>query len=95
MEGYDRLAALMTGDKGLSIFRAFKRLNAKNLLYLQAEIAIKEKELNRIMKEDRESEEKFREHFSFSVRLLKGGEEPSRQWKKWKELRVLLGEYSE
>ncbi|KAL5337872.1 hypothetical protein BJX70DRAFT_399145 [Aspergillus crustosus] len=55
-ESYDTLAALMTNDKGLSIFRSFKRLNAKNLLYLQAEIAIKEKELNMLIQRDHDLE---------------------------------------
>ncbi|KAL4913780.1 hypothetical protein BDW62DRAFT_213975 [Aspergillus aurantiobrunneus] len=94
MEGYDKLAALMTSDKGLSIFRSFKTLNAKNLLYLQAEIALKEKELNDIMKQDRESQDKYRVKYSSSVQFLKGMCEPSEQWKKWVELRELLEKYN-
>ncbi|KAL4941869.1 hypothetical protein BDV06DRAFT_222700 [Aspergillus oleicola] len=94
MEGYDRLASLMTSDKGLSIFRSFQSLQAKNLLYLQAEIAIKEKELKNIVKDDRESQDKYREKYSCSVRLLKGREGPSEQWVKWEELRVLLDKYN-
>ncbi|KAL4983965.1 hypothetical protein BDW68DRAFT_181096 [Aspergillus falconensis] len=90
MEGYDKLAALMTGDKGLSIFRSFKMLNTKNLLFLQAEIAIKEKELKEIMHKDRESGDKYRKMYSSSVRLLKGMDEPSEQWQKWLEIRELL-----
>ncbi|KAL2831693.1 hypothetical protein BDW59DRAFT_157659 [Aspergillus cavernicola] len=94
MEGYDKIAALMTGDKGLAIFRSFKKLNAKNLLYLQAEITIKEKELNDIMQEDRDSQDFDREKFSASVWFLKGVAEPSEQWKKWVELRELLEKYN-
>ncbi|KAL4732877.1 hypothetical protein BDV11DRAFT_210640 [Aspergillus similis] len=80
MVGYGKLAALMTGDKGLSIFRSFKMLNTKNLLFLQAEIAIKEKG--------------YREKYSSSVRFLKGMDEPSEQWRKWLEIRELLEKYN-
>ncbi|KAL4763105.1 uncharacterized protein BDW70DRAFT_21460 [Aspergillus foveolatus] len=94
MEGYDKLAALMTGDKGLSIFRSFKMLNTKNLLFLQAEITIKEKEFEEIMLKDRQSGDKYREKYSSSVRLLKGMDEPSEQWRKWLEIRELLEKYN-
>lgn len=95
MAGYDRVASLMTGDKGLSIFRSFRKLNAKNLLYLQAEITLKENELNKIMQEDQESHDSYREMFSGSVLFLKGINEPSEQWEKWLEVRELLEKYSE
>ncbi|KAL2814903.1 hypothetical protein BDW59DRAFT_176293 [Aspergillus cavernicola] len=95
MEGYDKLAALMTGDKGLSIFRSFKRLNAKNLLYLQAEIVIKEQELNEIIQKDRASQGFPQRNFSTSVRYLKGGiDGPCQQWCKWVEVRELLEKYN-
>ncbi|KAL4780596.1 hypothetical protein BJX76DRAFT_364187 [Aspergillus varians] len=94
MGGYDDLAALMTSDKGLSIFRSFKTLNAKNLLYLQAEIALREKELNDIMEQDRASKDKYLEKLSCSVRMLKGIPEPSRQWEKWLQVRDLLDKYN-
>ncbi|KAL4973020.1 hypothetical protein BDW66DRAFT_162447 [Aspergillus desertorum] len=71
MEGYDKLAALMT-----------------------AEIAIKEKELEEIMHKDIESGDKYREKYSSSVRLLKGMDEPSEQWRKWLEIRELLEKYN-
>ncbi|KAL4932080.1 uncharacterized protein BDV17DRAFT_288166 [Aspergillus undulatus] len=94
-EGYDKLANLMTSDKGLSIFRSFKRLNAKNLLYYQAEIEIKEKELNDIIQADRDSQDFMREKLTSSVRLLQGIGEPSEQWVKWLEIRALLEKYNE
>lgn len=95
MAGYDKVASLMTGDKGLSIFRSFKKLNATNLLYLQAEITLKEKELKGIIQEDQDSQDPYREKFSGSVLFLKGAGEPSEQWEKWLELRELLEKYSE
>lgn len=95
MAGYDKVASLMTGDKGLSIFRSFKKLNATNLLYLQAEITLKENELKGIIQEDQDSQDPYREKFSGSVLYLKGVGEPSEQWEKWLELRELLEKYSE
>ncbi|KAL4994747.1 hypothetical protein BDV10DRAFT_188717 [Aspergillus recurvatus] len=96
MAGYDKLAVLMTSDKGLSIFRSFKRLNATNLLYLQAEIALKEEELFDIAKKDRESEDDLRKEYSSSVKYMKGfsEDEPSEQWEKWLQVRELLEKYN-
>ncbi|KAL6235902.1 hypothetical protein BDW75DRAFT_229947 [Aspergillus navahoensis] len=72
-----------------------KKEEAKtNLLFLQAEIAIKEKELKEIMHKDRESGDKYREKYPSSVRLLKGMDEPSEQWRKWLEIRELLEKYN-
>ncbi|KAL4878732.1 hypothetical protein BJY04DRAFT_220799 [Aspergillus karnatakaensis] len=91
-QGYDRLAALITSDKGLSIFRSFKHLNAKNLLYLQAEIVNLEAELEELIEKDAASKQGHNAKFSTSVRLLK--EANSEQWKKWVELRELLERYN-
>ncbi|KAL2869830.1 uncharacterized protein BJX67DRAFT_370634 [Aspergillus lucknowensis] len=96
MQGYDRLAAVMAADKGLSIFRSFKRLNAKNLLYLQAEIVNCESELDEIIEEDKNSGDFFREKYSTSVRCLKEGlgDETPKQWVKIRQLRELLDKYN-
>lgn len=82
----------MTEDKSLSIFRSFRRLNAKNLLYLQAEIVIKEKELDEIIQKDNASNQFPKDKFTCSVEMLKG--EGSEQWTKFVELRQLLEKYS-
>ena len=50
--GYPRLAAHMSLQPETAIFRTFSELNAKNLLYMQAEIALLEKELHRCELED-------------------------------------------
>ncbi|KAL3458634.1 hypothetical protein BJX64DRAFT_279755 [Aspergillus heterothallicus] len=96
MHGYDRLATLMASDKGLSIFRSFKKLNAKNLLYLQAEIVNLQKELERIIQQDEASNDGTREKFSTSVYYLKEGLYPgqSAQWGKVLQLRELLDKYN-
>jgi hypothetical protein len=96
MHGYERLAGLMANDKGLSIFRSFKKLNAKSLLYLQAEIVNIQTELEQIIEADKSSNDDTREKFSTSVYFLKEGiESGSEQWAKVLELRELLDKYSE
>jgi hypothetical protein len=97
MHGYARLASLMANDKGLSIFRSFKKLNTKNLLYLQAEIVNVQTELERLIQEDEASVDETRKQFSTSVYCLKEGllGSESDQWAKVLELRELLDKYSE
>ncbi|KAL4775845.1 hypothetical protein BDW60DRAFT_225026 [Aspergillus nidulans var. acristatus] len=93
--GYSDLATLMYKDKGLSIFRSFRHLNAKNLLYYQAEIVNAEAELQEIIEDDATSGDTDREKFASSVRYLKDSQfPPSEQWKKFIELRGLLEAYN-
>ncbi|KAL2792930.1 hypothetical protein BJX66DRAFT_233964 [Aspergillus keveii] len=96
MHGYARLASLMANDKGLSIFRSFKKLNTKNLLYLQAEIVNVQTELERLIQEDEASVDETRKQFSTSVYCLKEGllGSESDQWAKVLELRELLDKYN-
>ncbi|OJI88570.1 hypothetical protein ASPTUDRAFT_135162 [Aspergillus tubingensis CBS 134.48] len=90
-KGYDKLAALMSRDPGSSIYRRFSKLNAKNLLYLQAEVAYIENELRTIIVEDSKSEDK--KTFPFSVWDIKTSDDPF-QWEKVLEARKLLNEYN-
>lgn len=92
--GYDELAALMVRDKGLSTFRSYMKLNTQNLLILQAEITLTEKELRKVMQEDQGSGEFHREKYRACVSYMKEGIESSAQWAKWLELRELLEKYS-
>ncbi|TVY33855.1 hypothetical protein LSUB1_G007853, partial [Lachnellula subtilissima] len=55
-EGYPRLAALQGTYPQLGIYRRFATLNARNLLYLQAELLDLETSLNEYTKEDGGSE---------------------------------------
>jgi hypothetical protein len=91
-EGYDRLAAWIASDRGLSIYRRFAKLNAKNLLYLQAEIITVAEDLREIIDEDEKSEDAKVQRFTTSVWYLKNT--PSLQWARFLELRRLLNEYS-
>ncbi|RHZ62599.1 hypothetical protein CDV55_101380 [Aspergillus turcosus] len=92
IEGYDKLAAWIASDRGLSIYRRFSRLNAKNLLYLQAEIITVAEDLQEIIDEDKTSEDAKVQRFATSVWYLKNT--PSLQWARFLELRSLLNEYN-
>ncbi|RHZ65491.1 uncharacterized protein CDV56_105129 [Aspergillus thermomutatus] len=91
-DGYDKLAAWIASDRGLSIYRRFARLNAKNLLYLQAEIITVAEDLQEIIDEDQKSEDAKVKRYSTSVWYLKNT--PSLQWARFLELRRLLNEYN-
>ncbi|RAL07893.1 uncharacterized protein BO97DRAFT_438001 [Aspergillus homomorphus CBS 101889] len=75
----------MALDPGSCIFRRFAKLNAKNLLYLQAELAYLQGDLDLNAQED---------HFSDSLNQPEQ-EYPSQQWRKILEARQLLKEYNE
>jgi hypothetical protein len=53
--GYKKLASLMGQNPEVAIFRRFNTLNARNLLYLQAELVDLEKRLEEASKLDEES----------------------------------------
>jgi hypothetical protein len=57
-EGYPKLAALQGTYPQLGIYRRFSTLNARNLLYLQAELIILETNLNEFTKKDCVSEDR-------------------------------------
>jgi hypothetical protein len=56
-EGYPKLAALQGTYPQLGIYRRFATLNARNLLYLQAELVILESNLNQFTSKDYVSED--------------------------------------
>ncbi|BCS02718.1 uncharacterized protein AKAW2_60982S [Aspergillus luchuensis] len=97
-EGYDKLAAVMALDPGSCIFRRFAKLNAKNLLYLQAEVAYIEEDLQHIITEDKNSASPEKANYPYSVWELKESlhqkDEYPEQWMKVLEARKLLNEYN-
>lgn len=58
LEGYPKLAALQGIYPQLGIYRRFSTLNARNLLYLQAELVILEINLNEFTNKDCVSEDR-------------------------------------
>ncbi|KAH0565076.1 hypothetical protein GP486_001533 [Trichoglossum hirsutum] len=96
LEGYPRLANLFGQYLGMAIFRRFARLNAQNLLCMQAEIAQLELDLDLVALEDSQSSDPNRQSFQKYVHLLKAAEgSDSLQWRKLMELRGKLREYNE
>jgi hypothetical protein len=53
--GYPRLAKVMGPYTGMSVFKRFAELNARNLLYMQAEILFLEQYLNGLAALDNKS----------------------------------------
>jgi len=54
--GYPSVAAFIASDPELSVYRIFRRVSSRNLLYLQSELRIREHELDRLDQEDLDSE---------------------------------------
>ena len=74
MEGYEKLANLVSASRGINIYRQFAALHAKNLLYMQAELTHLEAQLSDLIREDRASAiagDAEKEMFPFSWSGLK------------------------
>ncbi|KAL8684429.1 MAG: hypothetical protein Q9218_008301, partial [Villophora microphyllina] len=95
MSNYNKLAALMGEHQEMATFRRFQRINAKSLLYMQAEILHLEQELSMIELEDKSSADKNRASLHESVFNLKeSSDHPHNiQWSKVLELRERLEAY--
>jgi hypothetical protein len=97
--GYSTLASLMGAYPEVAIFRRFGALNAKNLLYLQAEIISLEQELRTVEKADLQSGHPDRSLYERDWRTLAEPIEvvgrDDTQWKLFLRLREKLYEYSE
>lgn len=97
MEGYAKIANLMTEDPGLAIFRRFGALNMQNLLYLQAELVQLEDELKEQSQLDHSNaQDKFRYSFSSSwiaMKLSAKEEGSGQQWEKVCEIQEKLHKY--
>ena len=96
MDGYDKLSVVMGTDAGMEIFRRFATLNAKTLLYLQAELIHLEAELNKIALEDSQSDDQDRKEYQYNVLAMKEsvGRGDDLQWKQALKIRETLQQYS-
>ena len=96
MASYNRLAALMGEHQELAVFRRFQTLNAKSLLYMQAEILHLGSELKSIELEDQRSKDIHRASLHTSVFNLKESSDSDHhlQWSKATELRDKIKRYS-
>ena len=96
MVGYTELSSLMGTHPQLALFRRFASLNAKNLLYMQAEVVHLEAELANIVADDSASGESEKASFHLSLFDLKesSGTSKDLQWRKVMEIREKLKSYS-
>jgi hypothetical protein len=95
-DGYDRLAALFGQHQGVAIFRRFSSLGAKNLLHRQAELVHLEAQLQKLICDDRTSNDPEKMIYQYSVfELLDSQNNPHKnhQWQKAIEVRGKLEEY--
>ena len=97
IDGYSKLAALYGQKPEVAILKRFGRLNAENLLLLQAELLLLEQELKDIVAEDLRSENEQVRLYARSWWAMKhysqhGGD--SLQWQKRIEIKKKLKEYS-
>jgi hypothetical protein len=97
MDGYHKLASLVSDHEELLILRRFATANAKNLLYMQAEILHLEAELHDIALEDHSGCEKHRnyEYCVFDLKESCRTRGSDAQWQKILELREKLKDYSQ
>ncbi|KUJ08802.1 uncharacterized protein LY89DRAFT_788704 [Mollisia scopiformis] len=95
MDGYAKVAQLMASQEEFAIFRRFRALNIKRLLYLQAEIMHLEAEVSQLAKRD-STHEGRRFHTRDWWSLSQGGEgDDLEQWEKFLELSEKLDQYND
>ncbi|KAI1342727.1 hypothetical protein F5Y15DRAFT_266404 [Xylariaceae sp. FL0016] len=96
MEGYDRIGKLMGRQDECAMYRRFRKLNAMNLLYLQAELTQLEHDLEELAERDKATDDRqtyCKDWWSLSQN--DEDEEDSEQWEKVLEIRVKLEQYND
>lgn len=95
-EGYPKLAVLQGTYPQLGIYRRFATLNARNLLYYQAELVDLEERLDKETLEDlKATEEKRKSHSRDWYSLSKTADGvPTHQWDIMLKIREKLLQYS-
>ena len=99
MEGYEKLAKLVSTYSGIDMYRKFAALHGKSLLYMQAELTHLEAQLSDIMGEDfayARAGDTENELFPFSWMALKesiGKPGGDLQYRLVMEIRAALKEY--
>jgi len=93
-KGYHKLSRFMV-DEQYAIFRQFKLLANRDLLYLQAELAHLEAEFSELAERDRstEGEQELYDANWYLLSSSKGREQDGQQWEKALLIRTKLREY--
>lgn len=96
MEGYAKIASRIAANPELGIYRRFAALNARNILYLQAELHGLEHELKLYAAEDAAaSNDEARKLYSRDWQTLaESTDNDRRQWNTMCRIRTKLKEYS-
>ena len=94
MAGYHKLSKFMVDEK-YAIFRQFKILANRDLLYLQAELAHLEAEFSSLADRDRntEGEQELYDANWYLLSSSKNREQDGEQWEKAMQIRLKLREY--
>ncbi len=94
MAGYPAIAQIMSNHGELAIFRGFRELNVKMLLYLQGELTHLEAELAKLQAVDMSHPERATYHRDWwSLAHSEEGDEKE-QWQKVLEIQPKLKAYS-
>ncbi|KIX03328.1 uncharacterized protein Z518_06880 [Rhinocladiella mackenziei CBS 650.93] len=95
MEGYAKVARLMTNHTETACLRGFKALSCQNLLYLQAELIQLEADHETLATTDRSSGHPKRTLYEKSYRLLSQShkDDHDEQFRNWLQIRAKLKEY--
>ena len=95
MDGYAKVARLMTNHPETSCLRGFKALSFQNLLYLQAELVQLETDYEKLAVVDRASGHPKRSLYEKSYRLLSQSQKDGNddQYQKFLQIRAKLKEY--
>jgi hypothetical protein len=89
------LAAFLSSDHNFMVYRGFSYLHARCLLYQQDELAVLERELDEMDREDDAKGEKEREKRSLRSRDLDDARVGQPRKKLLKEIKDKLSEYGE
>lgn len=99
LQGYPKLARFIGERPGYAIFRRFSDLNARNLLYMQAELLDLEEDLWESEVDDARDQDL--KALQFSMRRIRSGKfeegdsKIRQRWELYRDMRSLLKEYNE
>ncbi|MCJ1307123.1 hypothetical protein MMC25_000769 [Agyrium rufum] len=96
VEGYPKLAGILGLKPEIAIFKRFAKLQAENLLFLQAELLQLEQDLEEIVLEDLASANPVTQSYARSYWAMRYASEhgDGLQWRKRTEIKEKLKEYS-
>lgn len=95
MDGYAKVAHLMSKYEEFAILKQFKALNYQNLLYRQAEITYLQEDLEKLA--ERDATDPARQFYNkdwWALAHTETKKEGGEQWRKVQQIRKKLDDYS-